>query len=192
MREILNIHGGQCGNQIGARFWDMISGEHGVKTGYYQGDSDLQLERINVYFNQTNGGSYVPRAVLIDLQPGTIDAIRGDPIGKLFKPDNFIVGKTGAGNNWAKGYYTEGAELIDSAIGITRKEAEQCDALQGFQISHSLGGGTDSGMGTRLISMIKNDYADRMIETFSVFPSAKVSDTVVELYNTTLSVNQLI
>ena len=39
-------------------------------TGTYHGDSDLQLERINVYFNEATGGRYVPRAVLMDLEPG--------------------------------------------------------------------------------------------------------------------------
>merc|ERR1712159_792535 len=53
MREIVHIQGGQCGNQIGAKFWEVISDEHGIDpTGTYQGDSDLQLERINVYFNE--------------------------------------------------------------------------------------------------------------------------------------------
>jgi len=116
-----------------------------------------------------------------------------------------------------------------------RKEAESCDCLQGFQITHSLGGGTGSGMGTLLISKIREEYpgiphdpflcflylfnallfsclrcltlytrknvfespllllpADRMMATFSVFPSPKVSDTVVEPYNATLSVHQLV
>lgn len=64
--------------------------------------------------------------------------------------------------------------------------------LTGFQICHSLGGGTGSGMGTLLISKIREEYPDRMMMTFSVFPSPKVSDTVVEPYNATLSVHQLV
>ena len=44
---------------------------------------------------------------------------------------SFIFGQTGAGNNWAKGHYTEGAELIDSVLDVVRKEAESCDCLQG-------------------------------------------------------------
>ena len=53
MRELVHIQGGQCGNQIGAKFWEVISDEHGIDpTGTYHGDSDLQLERINVYFNE--------------------------------------------------------------------------------------------------------------------------------------------
>ena len=49
----LLAQGGQCGNQIGAKFWEVISAEHGIDpTGTYHGDSDLQLERINVYYNE--------------------------------------------------------------------------------------------------------------------------------------------
>lgn len=41
------------GNQIGAAFWQTISGEHGLDgSGVYNGTSDLQLERMNVYFNE--------------------------------------------------------------------------------------------------------------------------------------------
>merc|ERR1712170_238822 len=70
MREIVHIQAGQCGNQIGAKFWEVISDEHGIDpTGTYHGDSDLQLERINVYYNEATGGKYVPRAILVDLEP---------------------------------------------------------------------------------------------------------------------------
>ena len=46
----------------------VICDEHGIDpTGSYQGSSDLQLERLNVYFNEASGGRYVPRSVLMDL-----------------------------------------------------------------------------------------------------------------------------
>jgi hypothetical protein len=108
-----------------------------------------------------SGGKYVPRAVLVDLEPGTMDSVRSGPFGQLFRPDNFVFGQSGAGNNWAKGHYTEGAELVDSVLDVVRKEAESCDCLQGFQLTHSLGGGTGSGMGTLLISKIREEYPDR-------------------------------
>lgn len=63
-----DVQAGQCGNQIGAKFWEVVCDEHGVDaSGEYYGDLDLQLERINVYFNESSGGRYVPRAVLLDL-----------------------------------------------------------------------------------------------------------------------------
>uniref|UniRef100_A0A094ZJ15 Tubulin beta chain n=1 Tax=Schistosoma haematobium TaxID=6185 RepID=A0A094ZJ15_SCHHA len=122
-----------------------------------------------------------------------MESVRAGPFGRLFHPDNFVFGQSGAGNNWAKGHYTEGAELVDSILDVVRKEAGSCDCLQGFQLTHSLGGGTGSGMGTLLISKIREEYPDRIINTFSIVPSPKVvSDAVVEPYNATLSVHQLV
>ncbi|KAM8706658.1 hypothetical protein ACLKA7_010857 [Drosophila subpalustris] len=193
MREIVHLQVGQCGNQIGSKFWEIISDEHGIDpNGYYHGESNLQRERIDVYYNEASSGRYVPRAVLIDLEPGTMDSVRQSPMGQLFRPDNFVFGQSGAGNNWAKGHYTEGAELIDSVLEVIRRESEGCDCLQGFQLAHSLGGGTGSGLGTLLISKIREEYPDRIMNTFSVVPSPKVSDTVVEPYNATLSIHQLV
>ena len=50
MREIVHVQAGQCGNQIGAKFWEVISDEHGVDpTGTYHGDSDLQVTSVSVF-----------------------------------------------------------------------------------------------------------------------------------------------
>merc|ERR1712218_236881 len=112
--------------------------------------------------------------------------------GALFKPDNMCFGASGAGNNWAKGHYTEGAELIDEAVDIIRRETEGCDCPQRFQLTQSIGGGTGSGMGTLLLLKIRDNYPDRITATFSVYLSPKVSDVVVEPYNATLSIHQLL
>lgn len=93
----------------------------------------------HVYAWWGSGGKYVPRAVLVDLEPGTMDSVRSGPYGRIFRPDNFVFGQSGAGNNWAKGHYTEGAELVDSVLDVVRKEAENCDCLQVCLIwSHAL------------------------------------------------------
>ena len=55
MREIVHIQAGQCGNQIGCKFWEVIADEHGInETGQYVGDNRTQSERLNVYFNQAS------------------------------------------------------------------------------------------------------------------------------------------
>jgi len=151
---------------MGSKFYEVMCEEHGVDpTGTYHGSSDLQLERINVYFTEAAGGRYVPRAILCDLEPGTMDSVRSGPFGQLYRPDNFVFGQTGAGNNWAKGHYTEGAELCDAIIDVVRKEAENCDVIQGFQLTHSLGGGTGAGLGTLILSKIREEYPDRLLST---------------------------
>jgi hypothetical protein len=63
----------------------------------------------------------------------------------------------------------------------TRRQAEKCDSLQGYQLFHSLGGGTGSGLGTLLMNKLREEEPDRMLATFSIMPSPKVSETVVEV-----------
>lgn len=92
MREIIHVQAGQCGNQVGAKFWEVVSEEHGMvissnyffvftfvsgidSTGSYTGTDELQLERINVYYNEVHGNKYVPRAILVDLEPGVLVCI---------------------------------------------------------------------------------------------------------------------
>lgn len=81
---------------------------------------------------------------------------------------------------------------MDEVLDNIRQQTENTDSLQGFQLLHSLGGGTGSGLGALLLSKIREEYPDRMMATFSIIPSPKVSDTVVEPYNATLSIHQLV
>ncbi|GCC30209.1 hypothetical protein chiPu_0008657 [Chiloscyllium punctatum] len=114
-REIVHLQAGQCGNQIGAKSWE-VSDEHDIDpTVAYHGDSDLQLERINVYYNEATDGKYVSRAILMDLELGLLSTF-----GQISSPDNFEFGQNCVGNNWAKEPYTNGAELIDSVLDVRR------------------------------------------------------------------------
>ncbi|KAG6372263.1 beta-tubulin [Boletus reticuloceps] len=154
----------------------------------YVGKDPLQIERAGVYFTpvESNGPTkYVPRSVQVDLESGVCNHLRSGSLGSLFRPDTFFTGESGAGNNWAKGYYTEGAELIDSILEIVRRQTEACEALQGFQIIHSLGGGTGAGLGSLLLSKLREEYPDRMLQTFSILPSPNP-------YNALLSIHQLV
>lgn len=157
MRELVTFAVGQAGNQIGSAFWSGVLSEHGLNNeGQYVGNNPNQLEKIGVFFEPSGQeGKYVPRSVQVDLEPGTLDHVRSGPLGQLFRPDNFVAGESGAGNNFSKGYYTEGAELMDSVMDVARKEAEKADMLQGFQLVHSLGGGTGSGLGTNLLTKLR-------------------------------------
>ncbi|KAJ7254331.1 hypothetical protein B0H12DRAFT_1017126, partial [Mycena haematopus] len=79
-----------------------------------QHTTDLQLERISVYYNEVGSAKCV-RAVLVDLEPGTMEVIRSGPLGSLFRPDNFVHGQNGASNNWAKGFVSR----LLSSVGLT-------------------------------------------------------------------------
>eukprot|EP00915_Cephaloidophora_sp_WS-2016_P003418 GHVH01004582.1.p1 GENE.GHVH01004582.1~~GHVH01004582.1.p1 ORF type:complete len:437 (+),score=50.60 GHVH01004582.1:78-1388(+) len=188
MREIIHVQVGQCGNQIGSAYWREITKDHALGLDG-TGDPRGQLD---VCFNEVANGKYVPRAVLVDLEPGVLDTCKSSDLRTLFNPGNYICGANGAGNNWAKGHYTEGAEIMDQVMDVIRRESENADCLQGFQLSQSLGGGTGSGLGTLLIASIREEYTDRIFQTFSVFPAPDISETLIEPYNTVLSVHQLV
>ena len=156
----------QYANVIGNAFWNtmIVHAEHKLvkddKFTANEGDADNQprLDKIDVYFNEAAELRFVPRAPLVDLEADSLDVIKTWLIGTLFKPDNFIFGASGAGNNWAKRHYTQGTELIDQLVDVVRKECETCDCPQGFEITHSLSGSAGSGLGILLLMKIKDNY----------------------------------
>ena len=53
---------------MSAKFWEIVADEHGIDPeGYFQGDSDLQLERANVYMVDVGKNKFYPRTILVDL-----------------------------------------------------------------------------------------------------------------------------
>jgi tubulin beta len=61
-REILHMQAGQCGNQMGTKFWEVLCDENGIGgDGEYYGDNDAHLDCINVLYHEASGGKYVPR-----------------------------------------------------------------------------------------------------------------------------------
>ncbi|SCZ89647.1 BZ3500_MvSof-1268-A1-R1_Chr9g10519 [Microbotryum saponariae] len=194
MRELITVSVGQAGCQVSEAFWDRILREHGLDENgmIVAGTEDMQRGRTDVFFSEATDRKYVPRSLIIDLEPGTSDVIKGGPLGNLFGPKSYINGLAGAGNNFAKGFYTEGAELVDQITDELRRQAETTDLLQGFQLVHSIGGGSGSGLGCLIASKMREEYPDRILATYSVLPSPKVSETVVEPYNAVLAFHQLV
>lgn len=147
---------------------------------------------MNVYYECAPNIRFVPRCAVVDLDPTQPQILKCSEIGSIFNPDHFVTGSQGTGNNFAKGFYTEGAELMERVLEVVRKQTENCDLLQGFQILHSVGGGTGSGMGSLLINNLRCEYFDRIINTFTIFPSDKISETVVEPYNAIMALSEMI
>ena len=74
-------------------------------------------------------------------EPTVVDEVRTGTYRQLFHPEQLITGKEDAANNYARGHYTIGKEIVDLVLDRLRKLADQCTGLQGFLIFHSFGGG---------------------------------------------------
>ena len=111
-------------------------------------------------------------------------------------------------NNYARGHYTIGKEIVDLVLDRIRKLADQCTGLQGFLIFHSFGGalqrrecavqwtslffplslgGTGSGFTSLLMERLSVDYGKKSKLEFAVYPAPQISTAVVEPYNSILT-----
>lgn len=205
MREVISIQIGQGGIQIGNACWELYLLEHGINR---DGSSKTQEEMIasgcsagavgteghskctndaRTFFSETGSGKQVPRSIFVDLEPTVIDDVRNGDLRSLYHPEQLISGKEDAANNYARGHYSIGKEIIESVTSRIQKMSEQCDGLQGFLIFHSLGGGTGSGFTSLLMERLSMDYSKKCKLDFAVYPSPKVSTAVVEPYNALLT-----
>ena len=96
------------------------------------------------------------------------DEVRTGNYRELFKPENMISGKEDAANNYARGHYTIGKELIDVTCDKIRRVSDQCSGLQGFLIFHSFGGGTGSGFTSILMERLSIDYGKKSKLEFAI------------------------
>ena len=119
----------------------MYSQEHGIRPdGYLQEGLDRPKggeEGFSTFFSETGSGKYVPRALYVDLEPNVIDEVRTGIYKDLFHPEQLIAGKEDAANNYARGHYTVGREILDDVLDRVRRMSDQCDGLQGFLFTHS-------------------------------------------------------
>lgn len=128
----------------------------------------------------------VPRNIFIDLEESVIHDIRQSTYGRLYHPEQMMTGKEDAANNYARGHYTVGRQILDQVTMVLGKVVEQCDGLQGFLITHSFGGGTGSGFSSLLMRHLTTDFGKKCKLQFAVYPSPKISTAVVEPYNSIL------
>ena len=193
-REIVTLQVGQCGNQIGMEFWKLLCAEHGIrKDGILEDFAVNGDDRKDVFFYQADDEHYIPRALLIDLEPRVIHSIQTSDYRNLYNPENIFMSKEGggAGNNWAKGY-CEAESVQEELFDMLDREADGSDSLEGFCMLHSIAGGTGSGMGSYLIEHINDRYPKKLIQTYSVFPHlTETSDVVVQPYNSLLTLKRL-
>ncbi|CAN1138939.1 Tubulin alpha-4 chain [Linum perenne] len=151
MRECISIHIGQADIQVGNACWEPYCLEHGIHPdGQMPSDKTVGGgdDAFNTFFSETGAGKHVPRAVFVDLEPTVIDEVRTGTYRQLFHPEQLISGKEDAANNFARGHYTIGKEIVDLCLDRIRKLPDNCTGLQGFLVFNAVGGGTGSGLGS--------------------------------------------
>nr|P34787.1 RecName: Full=Tubulin gamma chain; AltName: Full=Gamma-tubulin [Plasmodium falciparum NF54]CAA44265.1 gamma-tubulin [Plasmodium falciparum] len=195
-REIITLQCGQCGNQIGVEFWKQLCNEHNIdQEGILKNNNFLNEDRKDIFFYQADDEHFIPGALLFDLEPRVINSIQTSEYRNLYNPENMFISKEGggAGNNWGCGY-SQGHKVEEEIIDMIDREVDNSDNLEGFILSHSIAGGTGSGMGSYLLELLNDNYSKKMIQTFSVFPllTNESSDVVVQPYNSILTLKRLI
>lgn len=194
-REIITLQVGQCGNQVGHEFWKQLCKEHGITPeGTPEEYATEGADRKDVFFYQADDDHYVPRAVLVDMEPRVINGILGSEYANLYNRENIHLstGGGGAGNIWAAGY-DYGEKVHEEIMEIIDREADGSDSLEGFQLAHSIAGGTGSGLGSYILEKLNDRYPKKLIQTYSVFPNQEeFSDVVVQPYNSMLTLKRLI
>jgi tubulin alpha len=129
----------------------------------------------STFFSEVGDGqSRVPRAIFVDLEPSVIDEIKNGAYRDLFHPEQMLTGKEDAANNYARGHYTVGKEMIENTVERVRRLAENCSGLQGFMCFHSFGGGTGSGFTSLLMERLSAEYGKKSKLEFSVYPAPQV------------------
>jgi len=192
MREIISLHIGQAGVQLGSACWELYCLEHQIGKDGSLDAAAKPSTALSTFFNETGNGKYVPRSIFVDLEPSVVDEVRKGEYRNLFHPSQMITGTEDAANNYARGHYTVGKELLDQTLDKIRKLTDQCNSLQGFLVFHSVGGGTGSGFGSLLLERLSVDYGKKSKLDFCVYPSPELSTCVVEPYNGVLATHALL
>ena len=194
MREVISLHIGQAGVQIGNSCWELYCLEHGILPDGTAAEPSKTKndDSFSTFFSETGAGKHVPRSIFLDLEPTVVDEVRHGTYRQLFHPEQLISGKEDAANNYARGHYTVGKEVIDLCLDRIRKLADNCTGLQGFLVFHSLGGGTGSGFGSLLLERLSVDYGKKSKLEVCVYPAPQISTAVVEPYNCILSTHAML
>uniref|UniRef100_A0A9L0SLD7 Tubulin gamma chain n=2 Tax=Equus TaxID=9789 RepID=A0A9L0SLD7_HORSE len=197
-REIITLQLGQCGNQIGFEFWKQLCAEHGISPeGIVEEFATEGTDRKDVFFYQADDEHYIPRAVLLDLEPRVIHSILNSPYAKLYNPENIYLSEHGggAGNNWASGF-SQGEKIHEDIFDIIDREADGSDSLEGFVLCHSIAGGTGSGLGSYLLERLNDRCCDPLLSPQVVLDNTalnRIATDRLHIQNPSFSqINQLV
>jgi len=191
MREIITIHVGQAGIQLGNACWELFCLEHNIQPdGYKSSESTIsEDDAFATFFSEDTATSkkYTARSIFIDLESDSIDHLKTGTYRELFAEDQIISGKEEKCKSFARGFGSGGKQHIDICLDRIRKEADKCTNLEGFLIFNSVGGGTGSGLGSLLLERLSTDYEKKSKFSIPIYPSGSSSKSAIEPYNAVLA-----
>ena len=183
---VLTVSSGQCGNQLGATFYEKMYGELGGAGG--------QSPEMDYFFRSSlkRPVEYIPRAVCIDTEPKVIKEVLHSPkLGQWkYDPGSAAYRHGGAGNNWSLGYQMCSGEFLEEIMDKIRRELEFCDISPAIVNMHSLAGGTGSGLGTGVSEEIA-DTLGNLARLNIVIAPYHFGEVVVQNYNALLSLSRV-
>ncbi|KAK6332840.1 hypothetical protein TWF696_002862 [Orbilia brochopaga] len=194
--ESCHIHIGQAGVRLGHSTWELYSLEQNIGSDGRNNDANpddpWDLPPSTTLFYERETGKYVPRSIFIDPDPSSIDEIRNGTFKSLFPPEQLLSGNESTSGNFAHGYHGVDKQLINTARDQLRRLAENCSNLQGLFVSHSLGGGTGSGLGALFAEKIAEDFPKKSKFQLAIYPSLQDQDpaNTFEPYNAVLSTHR--
>jgi len=197
-REVLSVNVGQAGIQLGNAVWTQYCTEHKINPdGTLMEKKESEKREVGdkyftTFFEETGTGQFVPRNITVDLEPTVVDDVRTGPYAQMFHPEFLLNGKEDAANNFARGHYTVGKEILDQVNDRLRKLVDNSENVQGFIMNHAVGGGTGSGLGALILERIAVDYRKKSKIGFEIYPAPKISTCIVEPYNAMLSTHWLL
>ena len=147
VREMVMVQVGQCGNQIGRRFWlELVQEAASQVQGGFDAAMSALFRNVDARYEpaiELDVGSLLAslraRAILVDTEEGVVSETRRHPIlGDLFEETQVITDVGGAGNNSASDA-SYGPKLQLGLEATLRKAVEACDSPQVFSLIYSVG-----------------------------------------------------
>ncbi|GLJ44992.1 hypothetical protein SUGI_0947160 [Cryptomeria japonica] len=164
-RECISIHIGQAGIQVGNACWELYCQEHDIQPdGQMPSDKTVGSEddAFNMFFSETGARKHVPLAVFVDLEPTVIEEVHTGIYRQLFHPEQLTSSKEDVTNNFSRGHYTIGKDIVYLCLDHIRKLADNCTGLQGFLVFNTVDEGTGFGLGLLLLERLSVDYGKKI------------------------------
>jgi hypothetical protein len=147
---------------------------------------------MEVFFHKVRDGKYIPRAVLVDLEPGVIARIEGGDMAKLFDEEQHRPQNPRRRQQLGAWLQCRRRARHRPDHERHRRRRRKDQVPQGFLLTHSIGGGSGSGLGSLILERLRQAYPKKKIFTFSVAPSPVISDSAVEPYNAILTLQRIL